>query len=111
MARAYICAHFDYLDSYKTLTDEEFGRLMRAAILYGRDGTEPSFPAGSKEDILWPTMEGQVRRDINKYMKKVKGGMSKTVTKPVTENSAFDGQKEVIEMQKFIESLGNTSTK
>lgn len=85
---------------------------MRAAILYGRDGVEPSFPEGSREDLLWPTIESQIRRDINAYQKRVKGGAnrwSKKVTSPVTENQPNDSQNEVVELQKFIDSMKNTS--
>ena len=110
MARSYICVHFDFLETYAKCSDEEFGRLIRAALRYGRDGEEPSFPEGSKEDLLWLTMEGQVRRDINSYQKKVKAGTSKRVTNSVTEKTAFDGRKEVVEMQKFLASMENTST-
>lgn len=112
MARAYICAYFDFLETYAGCSDEEFGRLFRAAIRYGMDGEEPSFPEGSLEAILWPVLEGQVRRDIMAYQRKVKGGTnrwSKKVTNGVTENHPIDGQKEVYELQKFIDSMKNTS--
>ena len=40
MARNYAALYYEYQDEMDALTDEEFGRLMRALISYSRDGTE-----------------------------------------------------------------------
>ena len=38
MAREYVPVAFDYLEEMEPLSDADFGRLMRALILYARDG-------------------------------------------------------------------------
>lgn len=114
MARAYICTFLDYLDIYGKCTDEAFGRLIRAALLFARDGTEPSFPEGSMEDIYWPGVLAQVRRDVRNYQKKVKAGAKgneKRWGKQEEPPAPVDGKAELIEMQKFIDSMADTSMK
>ena len=39
MGRTYAALPYDYIDEMSALTDEEFGRLCRALLLYSRDGT------------------------------------------------------------------------
>ena len=38
MAREYVPVAFDYLEEMEPLSDADFGRLIRALILYARDG-------------------------------------------------------------------------
>ena len=42
MPREYTPLPFEYFEEMQDLTDEEFGELMRALILYARDGKEIS---------------------------------------------------------------------
>lgn len=58
MAREFICLYFSWLETGATLTDEEFGRMCRAGLQYGLDGTEPDLPGNDK--ILFPVMKWQV---------------------------------------------------
>ena len=74
MARKFVCAHFDWLDTLKRCTDEEIGRLLRAALTYARDGTKPSFAEGSREDLYWWGIASQVDRDIGKYDRRARAG-------------------------------------
>lgn len=39
MAREYVPLPLEYLEEMAPLTDEDFGKLVRALLLYGRDGT------------------------------------------------------------------------
>ena len=74
MARKFVCAYFDWLDTLKRCTDEEIGRLLRAALTYARDGTKPSFAEGSREDLYWWGIASQVDRDIGKYDRRARAG-------------------------------------
>lgn len=65
MAREFICLYFSWLETGTTLTDEEFGRMCRAGLQYGLDGTEPDLPGNDK--ILFPVMKWQVDRDVSKF--------------------------------------------
>lgn len=65
MAREFICLYFSWLETGATLTDEEFGRMCRAGLQYGLDGTEPDLPGNDK--ILFPVMKWQVDRDVSKF--------------------------------------------
>lgn len=65
MAREFICLYFSWLETGATLTDEEFGRMCRAGLKYGLDGTEPDLPGNDK--ILFPVMKWQVDRDVSKF--------------------------------------------
>lgn len=40
MARNYAAVPYEYLEEMEPLTDEEFGRLVRALLIYSRDGVE-----------------------------------------------------------------------
>lgn len=65
MAREFICLYFSWLETGATLTDEEFGRMCRAGLQYGLDGTEPDLPGNDK--ILFPVIKWQVDRDVSKF--------------------------------------------
>ena len=65
MAREFICLYFSWLETGVTLTDEEFGRMCRAGLQYGLNGTEPDLPGNDK--ILFPVMKWQVDRDVSKF--------------------------------------------
>lgn len=60
MARNYAALPHDYLEEMELLSDEEFGRLCRALLLYSRDGEPPSL-SGS-ERLLWPRAKAQEDR-------------------------------------------------
>ena len=40
MARNYAAVPYEYLEEMEQLSDEEFGRLVRALLIYSRDGVE-----------------------------------------------------------------------
>ena len=65
MAREFICLYFSWLETGATLTDEEFGRMCRAGLQYGLDGTESDLPGNDK--ILFPVMKWQIDRDVSKF--------------------------------------------
>ena len=41
MAREYVPVPIEYLSEMEPLSDENFGRLIRALLRYGLDGSEP----------------------------------------------------------------------
>ena len=113
MARAYICAFFTWLDQLKSCTDEELGRLLRASLIYGRDGTIPSFPEGSKESIVWGFLQTQIDGDFARYEKKSAAGKKANETrwsKQKTATSQKSGEEELLDLKQFIKSMSDAST-
>lgn len=68
MAIEYICTYNDYLDSFGLLSDEEFGRLIRAGIRYNAMGelTELEGSLG----VAFAVMRAQIDRDRKRYDKR-----------------------------------------
>lgn len=74
MARKFVCAYFDWLQTLRKCTDAELGRILRGALAYARDGTQPSFAEGSREELFWDGIAAQIDRDSAKYDKRAKAG-------------------------------------
>ena len=68
MAIEYICTYNDYLDSFGPLSDEEFGKLIRAGIRYNAMG-EPTELDGSL-GVAFAVMRAQIDRDRKRYDKR-----------------------------------------
>lgn len=56
---------FDALEEYKELTDDQFGRLIRAGLIYGASGEDTELPAPEK--YLYPGLRLRISRDQEKY--------------------------------------------
>ena len=59
---------YDSLEEHSCLTDEQYGRIIRAALKFARDGTEPELP--DPERFLWPGLRQKVLYDRAQYEKK-----------------------------------------
>lgn len=97
MSREYMCLYHSYLETASELTDEEFGRLIRASLEYSRDGIARTLTGNEK--ILYPTFRWQIDKDkdyfedIGKKRKSAgsAGGKSKakqTVAKEANDSKA-----------------------
>lgn len=62
---AYLKLFVDSLERYQKLSDGEFGRLVRAALQYKADGTEPDNLG--RESLLWDGMKIDIDRDNEAY--------------------------------------------
>lgn len=58
----------DSLEEYSVLDDQQFGRLIRAALQFAIDGTEPVL--SSPESYLWPGMRLKILHDAEQYRRK-----------------------------------------
>ena len=58
--------YYDALEEYGELTDEQFGRLIRAGLVYGRDDVETQLPVPEK--YLYPGLKLKIARDKEKYL-------------------------------------------
>lgn len=67
MAQKYMCIYYDMLPAFEKLTDEELGRLLRAALVYSLGGAAPDLPGN--EDFVWPLLQAQIDRASEKYTK------------------------------------------
>lgn len=65
MAAAYIKIFHDFLEKTARLKDDEVGRLVKALIVYSRDGVEQDLPGN--EDFLFPVFKAQVDADNAAY--------------------------------------------
>ena len=68
MGVTYIKLYFDALEMGEALTDGEFGRLIRGALMYARDGEAPDL--SGNERILFPALKLQILRDKAAYDEK-----------------------------------------
>ena len=59
---------FDSLEEHSGLTNEQYGRLIRAALRFAKDGTEPELE--SPECYLWPGLRLAVVKDQEQYKAK-----------------------------------------
>ena len=64
----WIMLYYDALKDYKLLSDEQFGRLIRAALSFAQDGAEPELSA--PEAYLWPSLQNRLIRDKESYAEK-----------------------------------------
>ena len=94
MARAYFCAYHSYLELVELLTDEECGRLFKAALQYSKSG-ENNLECQGNERFIWPTIKGTIERDKEKYEKRceinringMKGGRPREENRSVANGS------------------------
>lgn len=107
MARSYVCAYYDWSETLALCSDAEFGRLVRAALLYARDGISPAFPDGSREALYWNVLCAQLERDISKYDKRAKAGRAGMAArwKKQDPEPPPDGNAAVADMKAFIASM------
>ncbi|MCR4905166.1 MAG: DUF6291 domain-containing protein [Clostridiales bacterium] len=61
----YLQVFFGYIDSLETLSDEQFGRVIRAALMYARDGVVPEFEA--LEALAFGFLRGDIDRAKANY--------------------------------------------
>ena len=65
MARDYTPIPFEFLDELDGLTDEEYGRLIRAMQAYSIDGTEPELTG--TERLFWKRCKNTINRYNGNY--------------------------------------------
>ena len=89
MAKGYMPLFFDTFEETDNLTDEEFGRLIRAAGYYatGKDGWE-SMITGN-ERYAFPFLKGQIDRNNKISKARAKAGSSKN-----NQNGTNDNKQE-----------------
>lgn len=70
MAREYTPIPFEFLEELDGLSDEEYGRLIRAMQAYSIDGTEPDFDG--VERLFWKRCRNTIDRFCESYEKRNK---------------------------------------
>lgn len=70
MARDYTPIPFEFLEELDGLTDEEYGRLIRAMQAYSMDGTEPDLDG--VERLFWKRCRNTIDRFCDSYEKRNK---------------------------------------
>lgn len=89
MGMEYIPAFFGYRKSFASLSDEEFGRVIRAALGYAEEGIIPEL--SPLESLAFAVMRGDIDRAKDKYeaiaernrTNGMKGGRPKNPENPV----------------------------
>lgn len=69
MAMSYVQLYFSYLEPLAQLTDEQCGRVIRAVLQYGQDGTLPHF--AGVEAVAFSFLRSNFDRDSVSYETKV----------------------------------------
>ena len=101
MARAYFCAYHSYRELMELLTDEECGRLFKAALLYSMSGKD-SLECLGNERFIWTMIRGTIERDKEKYEMRceinringMKGGRPREENRSVANGSEKSQEKE-----------------
>ncbi len=65
MAMKYVQMYFSYLEPLADLSDEQLGRVTRAMLRYGRDGTVPAFDGA--ESLAFKFMKSNFDRESSTY--------------------------------------------
>lgn len=65
MALEYFCCYFSYRDKMSMLTDEQFGRVIRAAILFAETGEVPSLEP--IEEVAFSFLRFDIETSRRKY--------------------------------------------
>lgn len=86
MARNYIPVYFDLLDEASSLTDQEFGRMVRAAIMYARGIPEYMNHIQGNERFVLPFLIGQIDRNNAISDARAKAGSNKREKKETKTN-------------------------
>lgn len=102
MARKYIPAFYNWLEGLSSCTDDEMGQLFRALLFYGRDGVTPSFPSGSRLELVWGLLRSQVDAAVCSYEKKSAAGKKGAAAR--WEQPAVTAE-EVQDTKEFLEGL------
>ena len=93
MPLKYISLFTDMLDDdFEDLTDEEVGQIIRAALRYAADGTEPEFGRRTVVGMAWKRMKRHVDQCAAKSETQSsngsKGGRPKTQQNPTKANES-----------------------
>lgn len=109
MGMEYIPAFFGYRQSLASLTDEQFGRVVRAALAYAEEGTLPELDA--LESLAFAVMRGDIDRAKVKYeaiaernrVNGMKGGRPKNPENPVGYLGTQENPENPVEPKKPIQ--------
>lgn len=72
MAREFFQAYHSFLEAMEPLNDAECGRLFKACLIYSMSGEVPELRGN--ERFVFPSMKGQIDRDLQNYEKKCSAG-------------------------------------
>lgn len=102
MAKGYMPLFFDTFEETDNLTDEEFGRLIRAAGYYatGKDGWE-SMITGN-ERYAFPFLKGQIDRNKSISQKRAKAGSTRKEQTETNENKPKQTETKKRETARFV---------
>lgn len=65
MAASYVKLFYDFVEKTSRLTDAEVGRLVKAMVIYAKEGVEVDLPGN--EDFLFPVFKDQLDKDRAAY--------------------------------------------
>lgn len=65
MGREYIQLYFSFLEEYSGLTDEQFGQLVRAGLIYGSTNIEPEMTGWMA--LVFPTLKRKIDKSNEHY--------------------------------------------
>lgn len=99
--------YFELIPALARLTDAQRGRLLYAALLYGRDGTAPQIDDDLTLTALWPLVQSRSDADADKYDKRCREARLRRrygIYKQLQERT--DG--EILSWDEWIERVDNS---
>lgn len=69
--RSGIMLYFETIPVLEQLTDAQRGRLLYSALLFAKDGIEPTFDE-RELSLVWPLLSCRIRSDDERYKEKCK---------------------------------------
>ena len=91
MATKYFCCFHSYLDTLADLTDEQVGRLFRAAMLYSKTGEIPELPATEK--IAFGFMRHDIDQTHEEYERRCATNRANASHRKRTQATVTDGNQ------------------
>lgn len=89
MAMKYFCCYHSYREILAGLTDEQFGKLFRAALLYSETGEMPGLPPA--ESIAFSFIRRDIDQASEEYERKCETNRANANRRKQTQAAASDG--------------------
>lgn len=64
--RNYVKIYHEYISAFERLSDAQLGRLVKAMLKYGMNGTPQDFSDDVMLDVAWAVISGHIDRDMGR---------------------------------------------
>ena len=86
----YIPLYYSYIEQLSLLPDDQIGQLVKALLIFGRDGTPPDFPKDTSLYMAFSFIADNSKRAADRaHESKVRGGRARASTAQKDEKGRF----------------------